>query len=206
MLAGPTNSRSRTSRPGKAQPPPGINAAPCLMPSPGGAALAGPGDSRSLTSRPGKAQPPPGNKAAPCLMASPGGAALTGPTMCQPVRGPCRPGKAQPPPGEISAQSEMSLPALRLAGLQLLCYFRTDCAPNIFSALCHSWRWERTGGGQSPPPPVPPGSGQQHRHCVVPSTYPCRLRVGPRQRPCKTRPSARIHAGCPGLPGTSQPC
>ncbi|HBY1035430.1 TPA: hypothetical protein MIP56_01155 [Klebsiella pneumoniae] len=24
-------------RPGKAQPPPGINAAPCLMPSPGGA-------------------------------------------------------------------------------------------------------------------------------------------------------------------------
>ncbi|OUH73326.1 hypothetical protein AZ033_001604, partial [Klebsiella pneumoniae] len=21
---------------------------------------------------------------------------------------------------------------------------------------------------------------------------------------CKTRPSARIHAGCPGLPGTSQ--
>uniref|UniRef100_A0A483EQ55 Uncharacterized protein n=1 Tax=Klebsiella pneumoniae TaxID=573 RepID=A0A483EQ55_KLEPN len=42
------------------QPPPGINAAPCLMLSPGGAALTGPGDSRSLTSRPGKAQPPPG--------------------------------------------------------------------------------------------------------------------------------------------------
>ena len=115
----------------------------------------------------------------------------------------------QPPPGEITAQPEMSLFVLclagpqRLAGLQLLCYFRTDCAPDIFSALCHSWRGERTGGGQSPPPPVPPGSGQQHRHCVVPSTYPCRLRVGPRQRPCKTRPSARIHAGCPGLPGTS---
>jgi len=53
-------------------------------------------------------------------------------------------------------------------------------------------------------PPVPPGSGQQNRRCAVPSTYPCRLRVGPRQRPCKTRPSARIHAGCPGLPGTSQ--
>ncbi len=61
-------------------------------------------------------------------------------------------------------------------------------------------------GHQSPPPPVPPGSGQQHRRCAVPSTYPCRLRVGPRQRPCKTRPSARIHAGCPGLPGTSQRC
>ncbi len=29
-------------RPGKAQPPPGINAAPCLMASPGGAALTGP--------------------------------------------------------------------------------------------------------------------------------------------------------------------
>ncbi len=26
-------------------------------------------------------------------------------------------------------------------------------------------------GGQSPPPLYPPGSGQQHRHCVVPSTY-----------------------------------
>ncbi|CAM7946944.1 Uncharacterised protein [Klebsiella pneumoniae] len=157
--------------------------------------LAGPTDSRSLTSRPGKAPAATRHKAAPYPLSSPGGAALTGPTRCEPVRGPCRPGKAQPPPGEISAQSEMSLLALRLAGLQLLCYFRTDCAPNIFSALCHSWRWERTGGGQSPPPPVPPGSGQQHRHCVVPSTYPCRLRVGPRQRPCKTRPSTRIHAG-----------
>ena len=74
--------------------------------------------------------------------------------------------------------------------------FSTHCAPDTPSALCHSWRGERTGGGQSPPPPVPPGSGQQNRHCVVPSTYPCRLRVGPRQRPCKTRPSARIHAAC----------
>ncbi len=54
-------------------------------------------------------------------------------------------------------------------------------------------------GRQSPPPPVPPGSGQQHRRCAVPSTYPCRLRGGPRQRPCKTRPSARIHAGCPAF-------
>ena len=42
MLAGPTDSRSRTSRPGKAQPPPGNKAAPCLMASPGGAALTGP--------------------------------------------------------------------------------------------------------------------------------------------------------------------
>ncbi len=63
--------------------------------------------------------------------------------------------RCQPPPGKITAQPEMSLPALRLAGLQFLCYFRTDCAPNIFSALCHSWRWERTGGGQSPPPLYP---------------------------------------------------
>ncbi len=47
--------------------------------------------------------------------------------------------------------------------------------------------------------PVPPGSGQQNRRYAVPSTYPCRLRVGPRQRPCKTRPSARIHAGCPAF-------
>ncbi len=37
--------------------------------------------------------------------------------------------RRQPPPGKITAQPEMSLPALRLAGLQLLCYFRADCAP-----------------------------------------------------------------------------
>nr|VXZ83868.1 Uncharacterised protein [Klebsiella pneumoniae] len=62
---------------------------------------------------------------------------------------------------------------------------------------------ERTGAA-SRRRPCTPGSGQQNRRYAVPSTYPCRLRVGPRQRPCKTRPSARIHAGCPGLPGTSQ--
>ncbi len=63
-------------RPGKAQPPPGINAAPCLMPSPGGAALTGPTrcDRVRGPGRPGKAQPPPGINAAPCLMPSPGGA------------------------------------------------------------------------------------------------------------------------------------
>ncbi len=185
---------------------------------PGGAALAGPTRCQPVRgpSRPGKAQPPPGIKAAPCPLSSPGGAALTGPTRCQPVRGPSRPGKAQPPPGikaapyplsspgGITVQASISLCMLRLAGLQLLCYFRTDCAPDMSSALCLLWRRERTGGGQSPPPPVPPGSGQQNRRYAVPSTYPCRLRVGPRQRPCKTRPSARIHAGCPGLPGTSQ--
>ena len=42
MLAGPTDSQSRTSRPDKAKPPSGIKAAPCLMASPGGAALTGP--------------------------------------------------------------------------------------------------------------------------------------------------------------------
>ncbi|MBO2029394.1 hypothetical protein J4734_17170 [Klebsiella pneumoniae] len=30
-----------------------------------------------------------------------------------------------------------------------------------------------------------PRAGQQNRRYAVPSTYPCRLRVGPRQRPCK---------------------
>ena len=34
------NGRSYERRPGKAQPPPGIKATPCLEPSPGGAALA----------------------------------------------------------------------------------------------------------------------------------------------------------------------
>ncbi len=168
--------------------------------------FAGPTDSRSRTSRPGKAQPPPGNKAAPCLMASPGGAALTGPTRCEPVRGPGRPGKL-PAATRQNNGATGNVPArAALSRATIQGYFRADCAPDMSSALCHLWRLERTGGGQSPPPPVPPGSGQQHRRCAVPSTYPCRLRVGPRQRPCKTRPSARIHAGCPGLPGTSQRC
>ena len=70
------------------------------------------------------------------------------------MRGPCRPGKAQPPPGEISAQSEMSLLALRLAGLQLLCYFRTDCAPNIFLRYVTHGAGSAQGG-QSPPPLYP---------------------------------------------------
>ncbi len=183
MFAGPTDSRSRTSRPGKAQPPPGINAAPCLMPSPGGAALTGPTDSRSRTSRPGKAQPPPGNKAAPCLMASPGGAALTGPTRCEPVRGPGRPGKAPAATrqnngatGNVPARAALSRAT---ASMLLPGRLRSRLIVCVMAV---------------------------HRRCAVPSTYPCRLRVGPRQRPCKTRPSARIHAGCPGLPGTSQRC
>ncbi len=63
--------------------------------------------------------------------------------------------RRQPPPGEMTAQPEMPLLALRLAGLPLQCYFRADCAPDISSALCHSWHRERTGGGQSPPPLYP---------------------------------------------------
>ena len=57
LLAGPTDSRSRTSRPGKAQPPPGNKAAPCLMASPGGAALTGPTRCEPVRGpgRPGKA-------------------------------------------------------------------------------------------------------------------------------------------------------
>ncbi len=81
-------------------------------------------------------QPPPGNMTGIEPDILPGGAALTGPGRYEPVRGPRRPGKAQPPPGKITAQPEMSLFALRLAGLQLLCYFRTDCAPDMSSALC----------------------------------------------------------------------
>ncbi len=64
------------------------------------------------------------------------------------------------------------------------------------------YAWHGAGsaaGAASRRAPVPPGSGQQNRRYAVPSTYPCRLRVGPRQRPCKTRPSARIHAGCPAF-------
>ncbi len=38
---------------------------------------------------------------------------------------------------------------------QFFYYFRADCAPDISSALCLSWRRERTGGGQSPPPLYP---------------------------------------------------
>ncbi len=155
MLAGPTDSRSRTSRPGKAQPPPGINAAPCLMPSPGGAALTGPTDSRSRTSRPGKAQPPPGNKAAPCLMASPGGAALTGPTRCEPVRGPGRPGKV-PAATRQNNGATGNVPAraaLSRATVSML--FPDRLRSQYFSALCHSWRWERTGAASRRRPLYP---------------------------------------------------
>ncbi len=153
--------------------------------------------------RPGKAQPPPGIKVAPCLLSSPGGAALTGPTRYEPVRGPRRPGKAQPPPGKITAQPKMSCSHCAWQGYNFYVNSGQIALPVNFLRYV-SYGGERTGGGQSPPPPVPPGSGQQNRRYAVPSTYPCRLRVGPRQRPCKTRPSARIHAGCPGLPGTSQ--
>ena len=95
-------------------------------------------------------------------------------------------------------QPEMSLPALRLAGLQLLCYFRADCAP-VNRAVC-VMAGHGAGSAQGRPvaaAPVPPGSGQQHRRCAVPSTYPCRLRVGPRQRPCKTRPLSPHPCGLP---------
>ncbi len=117
--------------------------------------LAGPTDSRSRTSRPGKAQPPPGNKAAPCLMASPGGAALTGPTRCEPVRGPGRPGKV-PAATRQNNGATGNVPAraaLSRATASML--FPDRLRSQYFSALCHSWRWERTGGGQSPPPLYP---------------------------------------------------
>ena len=65
------------------------------------------------------------------------------------------------------------------------------------------WR-ERARGGQSPPPPAPPGSRQENRRCAVPSAYPFRLRVGRDAASLQVAPSARIHAGCPGLQGTPQ--
>ncbi|RWT62960.1 hypothetical protein DN601_10430 [Klebsiella quasipneumoniae subsp. similipneumoniae] len=62
MGRGWTNDADR--RPGKAQPPPGIKAAPYPLSSPGGAALTGPTMCQLVTGtcRPGKAQPPPGIK------------------------------------------------------------------------------------------------------------------------------------------------
>ncbi|MBO1997148.1 hypothetical protein J4730_02395 [Klebsiella pneumoniae] len=56
----------------------------------------------------------------------------------------------------------------------------------------------RAQGGKSPPP-LYPGSGQQHRRCAVPSTYPCRLRVGPRQRPCKHGPQPASMRAAPAF-------
>jgi hypothetical protein len=81
----------------------------------------------------------------------------------------------------------------------VICGFSVFCARLIFCVMPGMDRGRPVAAA-----PCTPGSGQQNRRYAVPSTYPCRLRVGPRQRPCKTRPSARIHAGCPGLPGTSQ--
>ncbi len=49
-------------------------------------------------------------------------------------------------------------------------------------------------GGQSPPP-CTPGSGQQNRHCVGASTYPCRLRPG-RAASLQNTALSRIHVGC----------
>ena len=178
------------------------------MLSPGGAALTGPTrcDRVRGPGRPGKAQPPPGNKAAPCLMASPGGAALTGPTRCEPVRGPGRPGKAPAATrqnngatGNVPARAALSRAT---ASMLLPGRLRSRLIVCVMAVMVQGAHRGRPVAAA----PVPPGSGQQHRRCAVPSTYPCRLWVGPRQRPCKTRPSARIHAGCPGLPGTSQRC
>ncbi len=66
------------------------------------------------------------------------------------------------------------------------------CAMSLMAQGAHR-------GGQSPPPPVPPGSGQQNRRYAVPSTYPCRLRVGPRQRPCKHGPQPASMRAAPAF-------
>ncbi len=198
-----------------------------------GGALAGPTGCEPVSGscRPGKAQPPPGEIKDTVPDILPGGAALAGPTGCEPVNGSCRPGKAQPPPGNTTGTVPDYCPAaLRLYGPKRqpdssLSLRERARVREALQCCCLCYRWlQRSlrsrlivcvmsfmaqGAHRGRPvaaAPVPPGSGQQHRRCAVPSTYPCRLRVGPRQRPCKTRPSARIHAGCPGLPGTSQRC
>ena len=74
---------------------------------------------------------------------------------------------------------------------------------NIAEQRNNGWR-ERARGGQSPPPPAPPGSRQENRRYAVPSAYPFRLRVGRDAASLQIAPSARIHAGCPGLQGTPQ--
>ncbi|WP_329799697.1 hypothetical protein, partial [Klebsiella pneumoniae] len=44
-----------------------------------------------------------------------------------------------------------------------------------------------------------PGSGQQNRRYAVPSTYPCRLRVGPRQRLAKHGPQPASMRAAPAF-------
>ncbi len=199
MLAGPTDSRSRTSRPGKAQPPPGINAAPCLMPSPGGAALTGPTDSRSRTSRPGKAQPPPGNKAAPCLMASPGGAALTGPTRCEPVRGPGRPGKVPAATrqnngatGNVPARAALSRATVSMLFPDRLRSQYFFCAMSLMALGAHRGRPVAAA-------PCTPGLRPATSPLRGPSTYPAGFGSGRGSVPAKHGPQPASMRAAPAF-------
>ena len=127
-------------------------------------------------------EPPPGIDAAPSLLPSPGGAALARPA------GRFLSGRA----------SEEALQCGCLCYLWLQRSLRSRLIVCVMPGMAQ--------GAQGRPvaaAPVPRAPASKIA-AARPSTYPCRLRVGPRQRPCKTRPSARIHAGCPGLPGTSQ--
>ncbi|BBR84610.1 hypothetical protein WP4S18E06_36410 [Klebsiella quasipneumoniae] len=105
-------------------PRPSGNVSAILRPSAPAVSVAQVGKSMTgRTAPPGRVRRSrhPAKSRIPCLISCPAALRLHGPTGCEPVSGSSRPGKAQPPPGKITAQPEMSLFALRLAGLQLLC-------------------------------------------------------------------------------------
>ncbi len=95
-------------------------------------------------------------------------ARLHGPTGCEPVSGSCRPGKAQPPPGEITSQLNISLFALRLAGLQLRVLIPGRLRSQYFFCVMSFMAQGARRGGQSPPPLYPraPASNIAAARCL----------------------------------------
>ncbi len=130
-------------------------------------------------------EPPPGIDAAPSLL----------PAI---ARRRCACGQ---PDGSLSLRERAGSEEALQCGC--LCYLWLQRSLRSRLIVCVSPAWRRgAGGGQSPPPPVP-GSGQQNRRCAVPSTYPCRLRVGPRQRPCKHGPQPASMRAAPACRNVS---
>ncbi len=127
-------------------------------------------------------EPPPGIDAAPSLLPSPGGAAL-----------------ARPAGRFLSGRG----PVREALQCGCLCYLwlQRSLRSRLIVCVMPAWRRERTGRPAAAP--CTPGSGQQNRRC---GPFDLSLQASGRAEAAslQTRPSARIHAGCPGLPGTSQ--